>query len=236
MLDDLLGHRPLARFNGDDRAGATLFDSLLLNADTGTLRCFSIPCSTGTRTKLLVDVVMKEGQDSWCRPTATILLRSDSVTGAFTGVPFVRQTWAMADARRPPWPPTSPTWHARLSGVLGGLGPRLNHARGCFTQAQDDCHVYYKRSRNTSRIAWGGSTRGQPGVEHYGIVKAIGKTGKIRWSLSSSRLRPAVLSTAGGSCSAATARQRARRGVGPAVWHFQTGGIIQAAPISFGRR
>ena len=252
---------PSPDFNGDDRAGDNLYsDSLLaLNADTGTLRWHfqytphDVHDWDSNQVPVLVDVVMKE------RPRKLVVQANrngfyyvlDRVTGEFlTGVPFVRQTWANGlDARGRPIlrPDQVPTPEGTLvyPGVLGGVNwasPSYNpRTRLFYVQAQDDyAHVYYKQKQEYEPgINFkGGSTRGQPGVEHYGIVKAIEvETGKIRWEFK--LIAPAsggVLSTAGGIVFSGNREGNffaLDAGSGQPLWHFQTGGIIQANPISF---
>ncbi len=252
---------PSPDFNGDDRAGDNLYsDSLLaLNADTGTLRWHfqytphDVHDWDSNQVPVLVDVVMK----GWPRKLVVQANRNgfyyvlDRVTGEFlTGVPFVRQTWANGlDARGRPIlrPDQVPTPEGTLvyPGVLGGVNwasPSYNpRTRLLYVQAQDDyAHVYYKQKQEYEPgINFkGGSTRGQPGVEHYGIVKAIEvETGKIRWEFK--LIAPAsggVLSTAGGIVFSGNREGNffaLDAGSGQPLWHFQTGGIIQANPISF---
>jgi alcohol dehydrogenase (cytochrome c) len=252
---------PSPDFNGDDRAGDNLYsDSLLaLDADTGTLRWHfqytphDVHDWDSNQVPVLVDIVL-QGQ-----PRKLVVQANrngfyyvlDRVTGEFlTGAPFIRQTWAIGlDAHGRPIlrPGKEPTEEGTLvyPGITGAVtwpSPSYDPRTQVFyVQAQDDyAQVFYKLDQDYVPGAEfkGGSTRGQPGIEHYGVVKAIQVgTGRILWEFK--LIAPAsggVLSTASGLVFSGNREGNffaLDAASGRSLWHFQTGGMIVANPISF---
>lgn len=252
---------PSPDFNGDDRAGDNLYSNsvIALDADTGALRWHfqytphDVHDWDSNQVPVLIDATL-DGQPRRLLVQANrngFYYVLDRVTGEFiTGRPFVRQSWAEGlDARGRPilQPDQEPTAEGTLvyPGITGAVtwpSPSYDpKTRLFFVQAQDDyAQMFYKLEQEYEAGAEfkGGSTRGQPGVEHYGVIKAIeAATGKSRWDFR--LVAPAsggVLSTASGLVFSGNREGNffaldARSG--QPLWHFQTGGMIVANPISF---
>jgi alcohol dehydrogenase (cytochrome c) len=175
----------------------------------------------------------------------------DRETGALvSGTAFARQTWASGlDGRGRPVvrPGTAPTdkgvlVYPGLGGGTNWYSPSYDPATGLvFVQAHEDyAQVFYKRHADMKAGAHneGGSALDVEGAEHYGVVKALDAvSGKVVWEFKQ-HAGPSggVLSTAGGLVFTGN-----REGMffaleartGRLLWSFQTGGGINANPVSF---
>jgi alcohol dehydrogenase (cytochrome c) len=248
-------------YNGDDREGDNLYsDSLLaLDADTGRLRWHfqftphdlhdwdanQVPVlldgEVGGRKRKLVVQGNRNG----------FYYVLDRETGEFlSGTAFIKQTWASGlDARGRPvrLPNTAPTPEGTLvyPGLAGGtnwFSPSYSPlSRLFYFQTREDyAEVFYKGKPEYRPGAHfeGGGTRSQHGIEHHGAVKALDAvTGRLRWEFKlHTPPTGGVLATAGGlvfsgnregyffALDAETGRPR---------WRFQTGGAINANPVTY---
>jgi alcohol dehydrogenase (cytochrome c) len=252
---------PAPNYNGDARQGDNLYsDSLIaLDADTGTRRWHfqftphDLHDWDSNQVPVLIDAQF-EG-----RPRKLVAQANrnafyyllDRQSGAFLlGKPYAKQTWAVGlDGRGRPIlkPGTSPTpaGVTVFPGLAGGTNwysPSYDpSSQLLFVQAHEDyAQTFYKHTPDykPGRHFEAGAASDVEGSEHYGVVKAIeALSGKIRWEFKlQAPPSGGVMSTAGGlvfggsregSFFALDAR------TGRPLWQFQTGGPINANPISF---
>jgi alcohol dehydrogenase (cytochrome c) len=248
-------------YDGDDRPGDNLYsDSILaLDADTGDLRWYFqyTPHDLHDWDSNQVPVLVDAAVNGTPRKLVVHGNRNgfyyvlDRTTGQFvTGTPYIRQTWASGlDAKGRPilLPDKEPSAagvlvYPGLAGAVNWPSPSYSPRTQLFyVQAQEDyAQIFYKLKNDFKPGAQfeGGSTRDQPGVEPYGVVKALeATTGKVRWEFSlHAPCSGGVLSTGGGlvfSGNREGAFFALDAQTGKALWHFQTGGGIWANPISY---
>ncbi len=252
---------PGPNFDGDNRPGDNLYTDcvLAIDPDTGELRWHfqytphDLHDWDSTQVPVLADAVVN-GQ-----PRKLLLQANrngfyyvlDRATGEFlAGTAFAQQTWAKGlDAHGRPilLPGIEPA--AKGSQVYPGLGGATNWFSPSYSpknqlfyvQAQADyTEVFFKlpgEYRAGDRFE-GGATGSVPDRESSSVIRALEPaTGRLRWEF---KLHGGgsggVLSTAGGlvftgnrdgnfiALDAASGRP---------LWHFQTGGMVWANPVSF---
>jgi alcohol dehydrogenase (cytochrome c) len=251
---------PGADWNGDKRPGDNLYTNSLvaLDADTGALRWYFqfTPHDThdwdANQVPVLVDLLVAG------RPRKLVITANrngfyyvlDRVTGEFLrGVPFAHQTWARGlDARGRPIviPGTEPSEggtlvYPSLQGATSWFSPTFSPLTGLFYVAVREMGaVFYKREATYTPGApyIGGGEHAIENDSASGAIRALDPvTGVQRWEFPlHSPPWAGLLSTAsgllfGGSNEGNVFALSARSG--QALWQFQTGGPISAAPISF---
>jgi alcohol dehydrogenase (cytochrome c) len=252
---------PSPDYNGDGREGDNLYTDCLLalEPDTGKLRWHfqftphDLHDWDANQVPILFDATVAG------RPRKLVAQANrnafyyvlDRETGELVaGAPFAKQTWASGlDARGRPvlLPNTAPSAEGALvypglGGATNWFSPARSPTTGLFyVQAHEDyAQVFFKLDPEYRAGAHfeGGAARDVEGSEHYGVVKALeSTTGKVRWEFKlHAPPSGGVLSTGGGlvwsgNREGAFFALDARSG--RPLWHFQTGGLIWANPISF---
>lgn len=248
-------------YNGDDRPGDNLYtDSVIaLDPDTGKLRWHFqyTPHDLHDWDSNQVPVLVDAAVNGRARKLLLQANRNgfyyvlDRETGEFlAGADYAQQTWAkgLDEHGRPILEPhiepvpEGVEVHPGLAGATNWFSPSYSPKNRLFyVQAQEDyAEVFYKLQPDYRPGAHfeGGGTRSVPGRESYAIIKALDPTtGHIRWEFQMhGGASGGVLSTAGGlvfsgnrdgnffALDAASGRP---------LWHFQTGGLVWANPISF---
>ena len=175
----------------------------------------------------------------------------DRITGKLlAGTPFVRQTWntGFDENGRPK---VVPGWDSRPEGsipVYPSLGGGTNFQAPSYNP--ETGWVYIETSESGQRFVrnpqdyeqgkqyQGGRGQGLGDPVNAGIKAIDPETGATKWEYKISRgsLAAGVLTTAGGVVFAATSEGNlialdARTGA--ALWHFSTGSIIAASPMSY---
>lgn len=247
-------------WNGDDRPGDNLYTCSLvaLDARTGKLRWHFqfTPHDThdwdATEIPMLLDAPV-QGKP---RKLVTMANRNgfyyvlDRITGAYlSGTPFIRQSWAsgLDPAGRPlVLPHSEPTTEGtdvtpNLHGATNWFSPSYSPRTGLFYVAarqMSSRYFKYPVSYTPGRYFLGGGESEFGGDSAQGAVKALDPvSGQERWSFPLfSPPWAGLLSTGGGlvfggsnegvffALSATT---------GKPLWHFQTGAVINANPVSF---
>ena len=174
----------------------------------------------------------------------------DRATGEFlSATQFAKQTWAKGidDSGRPiVLPNTSPSTegtlvYPSLQGATNWFSPSYNPlTKTMYVPVREMGAYYYKTEAAYKPGNWfgGGGERALRGDAAYGAVRALdANTGKRIWEF---RLKSppwaGVLSTAGGLVFGGSTEGNfyALDGrTGTPLWDFQTGGDIEANPISF---
>ena len=248
-------------YNGDNRPGDNLYTDCLLalDPDTGKLRWYfqytphDLHDWDSNQVPVLADAVVNG------RPRKLVLQANrnsfyyviDRETGEFlAGTDYAKQTWAkgLDEHGRPILlSHTEPTpegvlIYPGLAGATNWFSPSYSPKNQLFyVQAQEDyAEVFYKLQGDYAPGDHfdGGGTRSVDGSEPYAVIKALEPTtGHIRWEFKLHAGPSAgVLSTAGGLVFSGN-----REGSffaldaesGQPLWHFQTGGLIWASPISY---
>jgi alcohol dehydrogenase (cytochrome c) len=246
-------------WNGDVRKGDNLFSDcvIALDPDTGAKKWHFQYTShdmndwDSTQTPILVDASVR-GQ-----PRKMVVLANrngfyyslDRVTGKFIdGRDYVKQNWAsgLDEAGRP----------VRIAGVKPSaegtlIWPSLSGGSNWYSSTYDPkTNLYYVNVKEQAAIYHQGDANYRPGAlfngggqkdykgeDPYGAVRALDVvTGELRWEYRlHSPSHSGLMSTAGGlifgSNDSAFFALDAEKGA--LVWHFETGAIIDANPISY---
>jgi alcohol dehydrogenase (cytochrome c) len=248
-------------WNGDVRPGDNLYTCALLALDvaTGTIKWYFqyTPHDTHDWDASQVPVLLDAEVQGRPRKLVAMANRNafyyllDRATGEFVlGEPYVKQTWAKGlDAKGRPivLPNTDPTeegtlvWPA-LNGATNWLSPAYSLLTKLFYVAVRERSAYYFKSdvefKPGTFFAGGGERPVDGDDKAWGAVRALdAATGKLKWEF---RLHtPAwagVLATAGGLVFSGSNEGNffALDAVtGKPLWDIQTGGVINANPISF---
>jgi alcohol dehydrogenase (cytochrome c) len=247
-------------WNPDARSGDNLFTCSLvaLDGDTGKLRWhFQFTPNDShdwdsTHVPVLFDGVVR-GQP---RKLIAIANRNafyyvlDRTTGKFVaGRAYAKQTWAkgLDDNGRPlKVANTEPTeggtvvW-PNLNGATVWFSPSYSPRTGLFyVSVREIGAIYFRRAADykPGMLFAGGGASDIPNGEKSGAVRALDPlTGQMRWEFPlHSAPWAGVLSTAGGLVFSGTMEGNffaLSAKTGKPLWDFQTGGPIQANPISF---
>src|SRR5208282_663413 len=174
----------------------------------------------------------------------------DRATGEFLlGVPYAKQTWASGlDAKGRPMrlPNVGPSeegtlvWPS-LQGATNWLSPSYDAGRKLFFVPVREMGSYYYKGEaeyKPGTVFSGGGERGLPADQVYGVVRALDvSTGKQRWEFRlQSPTWAGLLSTAGGVVFSGSNEGNffaLDSLTGKPLWEFQTGGRIEANPVSF---
>ena len=246
-------------WNGDGRKGDNLYtDSLLaLDVDTGERKWHfqytphDVNDWDSTQTPILTDA-MAGGQ---MRKMVVLANRNgfyyalDRVSGKFiAGRPYVKQTWASGldeAGRAIRLPATIPTaegtllWPS-LAGGSNWYSSTYNPSTGLYyVNVKERASIFHKGDAEYKAGALfnGGGERGYKGEEAYGAVRALEvATGQLRWEYKLfSPSHCGLMATAGGllfgSNDSSFFALDAQKG--DLLWRFETGGGIEANPISF---
>jgi alcohol dehydrogenase (cytochrome c) len=246
-------------WNGDARKGDNLYsDSLIaLDADTGVKKWHfqytphDVNDWDSTQTPILADT-MVQGQR---RKIVVLANRNgfyfalDRISGKFVGGrPYVKQTWAsgLDEAGRPMrLPNTFPSLEGNLlwPSLAGGsnwysstYSPKTDLY---YVNAKEMAAIYHKGAAEYKAGAFfnGGGQRDYKEEDPYGAVRALEvATGKLVWEYKlHSPPHAGLMSTAGGlvfgSNNSSFFALDAKKG--DLLWRFETGGNIDANPISY---
>jgi len=248
-------------YNGDARPGDNLYSCsvIALDPDTGKLRWHfqytphDLHDWDSNQTPILFDaeIAGKSRQLLGQANRNGFYYVLDRATGEFiAGAPYIKQTWASGlDAKGKPIliPGAEPTTegvlvYPGLTGATNWYAPAFSPTQQLFyVQALEDyAQVFFKLKADYEPGGnfEGGSTRGVAGQESHATIKALEATsGKLRWEFKlNSSANCGVMSTAGGLVFGGSregdffALDAAK---GTPLWHFQTGGAINANPVSF---
>jgi alcohol dehydrogenase (cytochrome c) len=247
-------------WNGDVRPGDNLYTCslLALDADTGRLRWYFqfSPHEThdwdAAHVPILVDAKVN-GRERKLIVNANrnaFYYVLDRTTGEFlAGRPYAKQTWARGlDAKGRPMvvPDTEPSEKGalvfpNLNGATVWFSPSYSPQTGLFYVAVREIgSVYFKRDAEYKPGTFyaGGGEDELPMDDAWGAIRALDPTsGEMRWEFKlHSPPWAGVLSTAGGLVFSGSDEGNfyaldAR--TGKPLWDFQTGGGINANPISF---
>ena len=251
---------PAPDWNGDSRPGDNLYSCSVIALDlrTGTLRWHfqftphDVHDWDANQTPVLVDAMLG-GAPRKLLATANrngFYYLLDRVTGEYLlGSQYAKQTWAKGlDAKGRPIlipgkePSDSGTlvWPS-LQGSTNWFPPSFSPRTGLFyVSVREMGSYYYKREAEYTPGTpfMGGGERALESDDAYGAIRALDlTTGKVRWEFRHhSPPWSGVMSTAGGLVFGASnegwffALDAAK---GTPLWRFQTGGLINSAPISF---
>ena len=251
---------PSPDWNGDSRLGANRYTCSLvaLDGDTGQLRWYFqfTPHDTHDWDANHVPVLFDAAVNGQPRKLVAVANRNafyyvlDRGTGEFlTGRPYAKQTWARgldAKGHAIQLAGTDPTEKGVLvwpnaNGSTVWFSPSYSPQTGLFYVAVREAgSVYFKRDAEfkTATFYAGGGEDELPADDAWGAIRAIAATtGEIRWEFKlHSPPWAGVLSTAGGVVFSGSDEGNfyaldAR--TGKPLWDFQTGGPINANPISF---
>ena len=247
-------------WNGDVRPGDNLYTCslLALDTDTGRLRWYFqfSPHETHDWDAAHVPVLVDAKINGRERKLIVNANRNafyyvlDRTTGEFlAGRPYAKQTWARGlDAKGRPIvvPDTEPSekgalvW-PNLNGATVWFSPSYSPQTGLFyVAAREIGSVYFKRDAEYKPGTFyaGGGEDELPMDDAWGAIRALDPTsGEMRWEFKlHSPPWAGVLSTAGGLVFSGSDEGNfyaldAR--TGKPLWDFQTGGGINANPISF---
>jgi len=246
-------------WNGDVRKGDNLYSDCLiaLDPDTGVKKWHfqytphDVNDWDSTQTPILADG-MFQGQ-----PRKMVVLANrngfyyslDRVSGKFiAGQPYVKQTWAKGldeAGRAMRLPNTEPTpegtllWPS-LAGGSNWYSPTFNPKTNLYyVNAKEKAAIYHRGAAEFKAGALfnGGGQRDYKEEEAYGAVRALDvTTGERRWEYKLHEVSHAgLMTTAGGlvfgSNGSAFFALDAQKG--DLLWRFETGGNIDANPISY---
>ncbi len=247
-------------WNGDSRAGDNLYTCSLLAiaADSGKLRWHfqftphDVHDWDATEIPLLLDLDVR-GQT---RKVVAMANRNafyyllDRKTGEFLlGTPYAKQTWAkgLDDKGRPMvLPHTEPTEEGNLiypslQGATNWFSPSYSAATKLFYVAVRAMGSYYYKSEadfKPGTFFGAGGERALNGDKAYGAIRALeANSGHQKWEFK--LLSPSwagVMSTAGGLVFGGSSEGNffaLDAMTGKPLWDFQTGGSINANPVSF---
>jgi alcohol dehydrogenase (cytochrome c) len=248
-------------YNGDDRPGDNLYTCsvLALDPDTGRLRWHfqytphDLHDWDSNQTPVLFEATIA-GQSRKLLAQANrngFYYVLDRVTGEFVaGAPYIKITWAtgLDDKGKPILVPgMEPTpegvlVYPGLTGATNWYAPAFNPAtRLVYVQALVDyAQTFYKLKHDfePGENFESGGTRNVLGQESYATIKALeATTGKLRWEFKlATSANCGVMSTAGGLVFGGSREGNfyaLDAATGAPLWHFQTGGAINANPISY---
>jgi len=168
----------------------------------------------------------------------------DRATGEFLlGVPFARQTWAkgLDPKGRPVLAETKELVYPGLHGGTNWFSASFSPLTGLFYVAtrEEGTRFYVAPTRyRPGALFTGGGPAGIPAEEPEGYIQALEPaTGKQRWKFPMPTPPWAgVMSTAGGLVFAGSnegAFFALHDQTGQPLWHYQTGGWINANPVSY---
>jgi alcohol dehydrogenase (cytochrome c) len=247
-------------WNGDVRPGDNLYTCSLVALDvrTGALRWHFqfTPHDTHDWDAAQIPVLADTRLGGRTRKVVVMANRNafyyvlDRVTGEFLhGVEFSRQTWAEGlDERGRPRviagtePSDSGTLvYPSLQGATNWLSPSYSPLTGLlYVPATELGSIYFKREAKYVPGTYynGGGEQAFENDSSYGAIRALELgTGKRRWEFRLQSLGwSGVLATAGGLVFGGTNEGRVfalDAANGRALWHFQTGGLVQGNPTSF---
>ena len=247
-------------WNDDRRGGDNLYSDCLLalDPDSGKLRWHYQFTPHDTHDWDSTEIPVLVQADIRGRERKVVLLANrnafyyvlDRQTGEFLhGSAFAKQTWAtgLDDRGRPVLVPgTAPSEtgaqvYPSVPGATNWFSPSYSPKTDLFYVAvREEGGLYYKGEAEYKAGALfnGGGFRSIPRETPYGAIRAMRPaTGEMQWEFKLfSPPWAGVLSTAGGLVFAGTnegdflALDAAN---GKSLWHFQTGGIIRANPVSY---
>lgn len=255
---------PAPDWNGDARLGDNLYSDCLLalEADTGKLRWHfqftphDVWDWDANQVPVLFDAVVNGKPRKLVaqanRNAFYYLL--DRMTGEFLrGEPYIKQTWASGlDAKGRPikLPNIEPSTAGAL--VYPGLGGATNWYSPTFSPqtklfyvlARENHPQYFFKADATYHagdLFEGGGGRDLPGVEPYGVVKALDAlTGKPRWEFRLfSPAMTGLMATAGGLVFGGSSEgyfYALDARTGKVLWKFMAGYQIVNNPISYSIR
>lgn len=255
---------PAPDWNGDARLGDNLYSDCLLalEANTGKLRWHfqftphDVWDWDSNQTPVLFDAVVKG------KPRKLIAQANrnafyyllDRTSGEFLrGSPYIKQTWTSGlDAKGRPLklPNIEPSvegtlLYPGLGGATNWYSPTFNPQTKLFYVLARENHPQYffkaDATYHAGDLFEGGGGRDLPGVEPYGVVKALDAlTGKQRWEF---RLHaPAMaglMATAGGLVFGGSSEgyfYALDARTGKVLWKFMAGYQIVTNPISYAIR
>jgi len=247
-------------WNGDARAGDNLYsDSLVaLDGDSGKLKWYFqfTPHDThdwdSTEVPVLADAVVRGEKHKAVlfgnRNAFYYVL--DRTNGKFlAGKPFAKQSWAkgLDDSGRPiVLPNTEPTVQGArvypdLTGGTNWFSPSFSPQANLFYVASRDGGGMYLKGNAVYKpgAQFNGGGQGPIlGEEMQGIIRALDpNTGNLKWEFKlRSDAEAGILSTAGNLVFAGANEGdffALDASTGHALWHFQTGGLINANPVTY---
>ncbi|HTW64599.1 MAG TPA: PQQ-dependent dehydrogenase, methanol/ethanol family [Bryobacteraceae bacterium] len=247
-------------WNGDMRAGSNLYSDCLLalDGDTGKLKWYFqfTPHDThdwdSTEVPVLADAVVRGEKHKAVlfgnRNAFYYVL--DRTTGRFlAGRDFAKQSWAkgLDDSGKPIVVVNSePTVagakvYPDVTGGTNWFSPSYSPQTNLFyVAARDVGGIFLKgdpKFRSGAQFNGGGQAP-IAGEESLGAIRAlIPATGELKWEFKlHSEAEAGVLSTAGNLVFAGTNEGdflALDASTGSALWHFQTGGLINANPVTY---
>jgi len=247
-------------WNGDKRAGDNLYsDSLVaLDGDTGKLKWYFqfTPHDThdwdSTEIPVLADVAVR-GENHKAvlfgnRNSFYYVL--DRATGKFlAGREYAKQSWAkgLDDSGRPIVIPNSePTVEGNktypdLGGGTNWFSPSYSPQANLFYVASRDVGGIFLKGDATFRVGAqfnGGGQAPIVGEQGLGFIRALTPgTGELKWEFQlHSEAQAGILTTAGNLLFAGTNEGdffALDASNGHPLWHFQTGGMINANPVTY---
>ncbi len=247
-------------WNGDDRPGDNLYTCSLVALDvrTGRLRWHFqfTPHDTHDWDATEIPVLLEGTVHGAPRALVTMANRNgfyyvlDRATGEFlSGTPYMEQSWARGlDAQGRPIlqdniePTTAGTdVTPNLHGGTNWFSPSYSPRSGLFYVAARQMgsrYFKYPVSYTPGRYFLGGGESEFGGDSAQGAVRALDPvTGAIRWSFPLfSPPWAGLLSTGGGVVFGGTNEGEffaLNALTGKPLWHFQTGAVINANPISY---
>ena len=255
---------PAPDWNGDSRAGDNLYsDSLLaLDAETGKLKWHfqftphDLNDWDANQTPVIIDGNFN-GRNQKLIVTANrnaFYYVLDRVTGEFLrGAPYIKQTWAkgLDEKGRPiKLPNTEPSvegtlLYPGLGGATNWNSPSYSPQTKLFYVLARENHPQYFFKTDTEyhpgEFFEGGGGRDIPGIEPYGVVKALDAlTGQQNWEFKLQfPVMAGVMATAGGLVFGGSSEgyfYALDALTGKPLWNFMTGAQIVTNPISYSIR
>lgn len=247
-------------WNGDNRPGDNLYTCSLvaLDADSGKLKWHFqfTPHDDHDWDATEIPVLITAQVRGRERKAVAMANRNafyyllDRATGEFLlAAPYARQTWAKSiddSGRSVVLPNSSPSTegtlvYPSLQGATNWFSPSYSPAtKMLYVPVREMGAYYYKSEAEYKPGNWfgGGGERSLSGDAAYGAIRALdASSGKRIWEF---RLKSppwaGVLSTAGGFVFGGSTEGNfyaLDAHTGKPVWDFQTGGDIEANPISF---
>ena len=246
-------------WNGDSRKGDNLYSDSLIALDPATgakkwhfqYTPHDVNDWDSTQTPILAEATVA----GRTRKIVALANRNgfyfalDRTTGKFIdGRAYVKQTWAsgLDEAGRPiRLPDSSPTEEGKLlwPSLAGGsnwYSSTFSPQTGLYyVNVKEEGAIYHKGDAEYKEGTPfnGGGQRDYKGEEPWGAVRALETaTGKLRWEFRLQRpSHSGLMSTGGGLVfgSNGTSFFALDHANGSPLWHFETGGRIDANPITF---
>jgi alcohol dehydrogenase (cytochrome c) len=247
-------------WNGDGRPGDNLYTCslLALRAEDGALQWHFqfTPHDDHDWDATEIPVLFEDRRNGRARKLVAMANRNafyyvlDRTTGEFlVGAPYAKQTWAngLDEKGRPKLLPNiSPTAegtlvYPSLQGAANWFSPSFDPVHNVLFAAVREMGSYYYKTDPEYRpgmMFTGGGERALDGDAAYGAVRALDAiTGETKWSF---RLQSppwaGVMATAGGLVFGGSNEGNffaLDAASGTPLWDFQTGGTIEANPVSF---